>query len=105
MSEQIKKVKPIVEEILKENLAARNSHRLLYLEYLNKVYNIENQMSRESFEIFKDIILNKDVPAYSSIARCSRAFQESGQYVGTNRDKRMAEQEPVKEVLQTSFKW
>ena len=71
MKEQFMKVKDVVEEVLAEDKRARNNDKWLIIQVLRRM----------GFKIYIDYRQLDDMPAFESITRCRRKFQEQGLYL------------------------
>lgn len=101
MLEGLKNCKDKVGFILKRVPATRDSDRLLWVTYLNLFHDLRRRMdnSKDPYETFKRVVLDKDTPPMESIRRVRQKFQEGGQFIGKHRTERLEEAERVKKWL------
>lgn len=83
-----------VDKILEENEAARDSDKVLYIEYLRRFTTLGINMFYTLDEIGECIM---DIPTPETISRARRKIQQGGRWVGTRRAERAEEAEGVKE--------
>lgn len=83
-----------VERILELNEAARDSDKVLYIEFMRRY----TRLGMSMFFSLADIAdIMQDMPSFEAISRARRKIQEQGRWVGTRREERADEAEGVKE--------
>lgn len=83
-----------VDKILEENEAARDSDKVLYIEYLRRFTTLGINMFYTLDEIGECIM---DAPTPETTSRLRRMIQREGKWSGTRRAERAEEAEGVKE--------
>lgn len=99
MIKDLKKAKDKVEKILKEHPGTRDSDKLLWLAYLAIYHDLRNKLGPVAYESFKAILLSDETVTMESIRRMRQKFQEGGNYIGTKRKFKLAEERNVREEI------
>jgi len=92
----ILRVKDKVESALQKYPETQDDDKLLWLAVMVMFYDLKLSIGEAGYIKLKEWLLKNNVPASESIRRVRQKFQESGQYVGTKRDKKIEESEVVK---------
>lgn len=96
MTTSLRTIKDDIADILKNKPETRDSDKLLFIEYLNKNYDLVQVIGGIPFSKLKALLMDERTPSIESLTRMRRKFQENGMYLGKNRNERMKEASEVK---------
>jgi hypothetical protein len=90
MLKDIKKVKDIIHDLLKNYPELRDNDHLLYLAYLNTKHDLKTKIGNVAYCQLKKILLSDDCAKLESIRRVRQSIQENGEFQGEKRKLRKA---------------
>lgn len=96
MTESLTTIKEKVEKILKEFPKTRDSDKLLWIAYMVIYHDLKHVLGEKSYQYFKMMLLDENVPTMESVRRVRQKLQESGNYIGSCRETRLIESNSVK---------
>lgn len=99
MIKDLVKAKDRVENLLEKHPSTRDCDKTLWLSYLVVYHDIRKKMGEESYQIFKNILLDKDTVTMESIRRMRQKFQEEGKFLGKKRLEKLFEANKVKDFM------
>lgn len=94
-----KHVKKRVESLLQQYPYLQDNDNMLILAYLNAYHGLKENIDDKSYQFIKGLFLNKELPAFNSIVRIRQKFQQSGKYLGKNKDLRLMTVDKVKDFI------
>ena len=98
MSKSLKHHREHVLRILRLFEQARDSDKLLWLQYMCEHAGLASVLG-DKYQDFASLFLSNKTPSLESLGRVRRKLQEDGYFRGKNRDKRMQEESEVRKMI------